>query len=265
MFWQTARHGRQGPGGRRGALPGDALPRRHAAPSHEQAGRRPGATCQPGATPSQESASQESASQESQGDTAAVPPPDEPEQSPPPLFADEVPADDGAADDTAVAATRVQATDTRVDEDRPDVETESERSADSTRREFGLPDIPAPAAAAVTGAVVGLLAVGLTWLGLQGCELATGTQSCGGVGLLMLLLILAAMVMLGKVMLAAWGIDESMSISFLAVGLIAVICLLFLINVLLSTWMLVVIPLVGAASYALSHWVTEKFTSVELD
>ena len=75
----------------------------------------------------------------------------------------------------------------------------------------------------------------------------------------MLLLILAAMVALGAVMLTAWGIADATSTSVLAVGLIAVICLLLLIDVLMSTWMLLVIPLVGAATYALSHAVTAKF------
>ena len=75
----------------------------------------------------------------------------------------------------------------------------------------------------------------------------------------MLLLILAAMVVLGAVMLKAWGIPDATSTSVLAVGLIVVLCLLLLIDVLTSGWMLLVIPLIGAATYALSHAVTAKF------
>ena len=144
----------------------------------------------------------------------------------------------------------------------PDHDEGTEEDVEPTekrRRELALPQVPSRAAAAFTGVVVGLLAVGLTWLGLQGCELVRGTPSCGGAGLLMLLLILAAMVALGAVMLRAWGIADATSTSVLAVGLVAVICLLLLIDVLMSTWMLLVIPLVGAAAYALSHAVTAKF------
>ena len=65
--------------------------------------------------------------------------------------------------------------------------------------------------------------------------------------------------MLGAVMLKAWGIADATSTSVLAVGLIAVVSLLLLIDVLTSTWMLLVIPLVGAATYALSHAVTAAF------
>ena len=41
------------------------------------------------------------------------------------------------------------------------------------------------------------------------------------------------------------------------------VCLLLLIDVLTSTWMLLVIPLVGAATYAFSHGVTAKFVEAE--
>lgn len=189
----------------------------------------------------------------------------------PPLFADELAADDEVAAPTPAAAespahdtaaetsldTAAVATATRT----PDHDAGTQEGVEPTekrRRELALPQIPSRAAAALTGVVVGLLAVGLTWLGLQGCELIRGTESCGGVGLLMLLLILAAMVALGAVMLKAWGIPDAPSTSVLAVGLIAVICLLLLIDVLMSGWMLLVIPLVGAATYALSHAVTAK-------
>jgi hypothetical protein len=64
-------------------------------------------------------------------------------------------------------------------------------------------------------------------------------------------------------MLTAWRIPDATSTSVLAVGLIAVLCLLLLIDVLTSTWMLLVIPLVGSATYAFSHAVTAKFVEAE--
>jgi hypothetical protein len=47
------------------------------------------------------------------------------------------------------------------------------------------------------------------------------------------------------------------------VGLVAVVCLLFLVDALTSTWMSLVIPLVGAATYVLAHAVTAKFAEVD--
>ena len=160
--------------------------------------------------------------------------------------------------DTTAVATATGAQDHDADGVQDDVGPATRR-----RRGLALPQIPSRAAAALTGAVVGLLAVGLTWLGLQGCELVRGTTSCGGVGLMMLLVILAAMVVLGAVMLKAWSIPDATSTSVLAVGLIAVVCLLLLMDVLTSTWLLLVIPLVGAVTYALSHAVTAKFVEAE--
>ena len=200
-----------------------------------------------------------------------------PEPVAPLLFADEVATDDEVAAPTPAAAetpTHDTAAETSVDTvavatatrapDHDEEATEDDAGpARKRRRGLALPEIPSRAAAALTGAVVGLLAVGLTWLGQQGCELVRGTTSCGGVGLLMLLVILAAMVVLGAVMLKAWGIADPGSTSVLAVGLVAVICLLLLIDVLLSTWMLLVIPLVGAATYTLSHAVTARFVEAD--
>jgi hypothetical protein len=189
-------------------------------------------------------------------DRPAEPVGPEPRAEPEPVVEPEPVAEPETSVDTAAVATRTQSPG-EVDDANDDV-----RPA-TRRRGLGLPRVPARAAAAVTGAVVGLLAVGLTWLGLQGCDLVRGTQSCGGIGLLMLLLILVAMVVLGALMLRAWRIPDATSTSVLAVGLVAVICLLFLVDALTSTWMLLVIPLVGAATYVLAHAVTAKFAETD--
>jgi hypothetical protein len=126
-------------------------------------------------------------------------------------------------------------------------------------RSFTLPAVDGRVAAAITGVVVGLLAVGLTYLGLLGCEGLNGTQSCGGPGLFMLVLILALLVAAGTLLLKAWRIRDALSTSLLGVGLVTVICLLFLIGVLFSPWMFVVIPLVAGATFTLAHWVTATY------
>ena len=62
-----------------------------------------------------------------------------------------------------------------------------------------------------------------------------------------------------SVLLRAFGVSDPSSTSLLGVGLLAVIALLFLINVLMSWWMVLVIPLVAAGTFALAHWVTTAF------
>ena len=49
---------------------------------------------------------------------------------------------------------------------------------------------------------------------------------------------------------------EPGSTSFLAVGLLSVVALLFLVGSLFQWWMVIVIPLVSMATFLLSHWVT---------
>ncbi|RYP87245.1 hypothetical protein EKO23_06475 [Nocardioides guangzhouensis] len=182
----------------------------------------------------------------------------------PPLFADEVATDDEVTAETPAAAeaapTRVQ---TAVAEapSEEDADDRAEGGSRRARRSGGpiLAGMPSRLAALVTGALVGLLAVGLTYAGLVGCDAWRGTQTCGGPGLLFLALILVAMVAVGALLLRAAGVADATSTSVLAVGLFAVVCLLVLIDALFSTWMVVVLPVVGALAYALAHWVTATY------
>lgn len=130
-------------------------------------------------------------------------------------------------------------------------------------RSFTLPALPGIAAASVTGVLVGILAVALTYFGLRGCEAIRGTSTCGGPGIQILIVNMIILIVVGSVLLKAWKVTDPTSTSFLAVGLLAVISLLFLIEVIFSPAMLVVIPLVSAGTYALSQWVTERFIDDE--
>lgn len=115
-------------------------------------------------------------------------------------------------------------------------------------------------AAAVTGLIVGGAMVLLTWLSLRGCEAVRGTSSCGGgPGFVLLLITFVVCVYLGSALLRAFVIPDPGSSSFLAVGLVAVVALLFLINLITSWSMIIVIPLLSVAAYLASVWVTETF------
>jgi hypothetical protein len=125
------------------------------------------------------------------------------------------------------------------------------------------PALPARAVVLATGLAVGLVGTLLTYLGLRGCELVRGTDSCGGGpggGLLVAILLL--MVLLGAVVLALMQVPEPRSTSFLAVGIVTVVLLLFLLEVVFSPWMFAVVPAVSAASYLLAHWVSTRFVEL---
>ena len=130
-------------------------------------------------------------------------------------------------------------------------------------RGFALPALPGQAAALVTGLVVGALLTLLTYLALEGCEAVKGTSTCGGPGFFLLIAILIVMVLVGMVLLKAWQVGDPGSTSFLAVGVIAVVALVMLIDVIFSVWMFVIIPIVSAGAYALSVWVTTRFIEDE--
>jgi len=117
-------------------------------------------------------------------------------------------------------------------------------------------------ASALTGLLVGALMVGLTVASLRGCEAVRGTSTCGGPGLLILVIILVLLVLVGQVLLKLLRVPDPGSTSFLAVGLVAVVALLFLIDVILDWQMIIVIPLVSMAAFLLSHWLTTAFVEV---
>jgi hypothetical protein len=125
----------------------------------------------------------------------------------------------------------------------------------SEPRELRLPAWASSTAALVVGAVVGGLGCALTWVGLRGCELVTGTDSCGGPGLLVLVLILVAMVVAGTAALKLFGVQDAVNLSLLGVGLLAALVLLFLTDHLDEPWMLLGIPALTALCFWLAHQV----------
>ena len=112
-------------------------------------------------------------------------------------------------------------------------------------------------AASLTGVAVGGLAVLLAWVAGVGCEAVRGTSACGGgPGLLILLVVLAVLTWAGSLLLRVLGVPHAGSTSLLAVGVLAVLVLVFLLGSLDEGWALVAVPVASAISYAASRWVT---------
>ncbi len=146
----------------------------------------------------------------------------------------------------------------------PAAMTASDEEADGARRSRRRPRIPVlhlPGwlVALVTGAVVGVVLVGLTSTSLQACSAVRGTSSCGKPGILVLLVITVAMVFLGALLLRLAGVPTSGSTSFLGVGLLVVVILLALLPVIFHWWMVLVIPAVAMLTYAVSWWLTSTY------
>jgi hypothetical protein len=194
------------------------------------------------------------------------PAPELPEPTPPPLFADEV--DAPATEPEPEAAAPAPVTSVAPQAPKPPAASAATRSAPQRpakqprrRRRFTLPALGGALAAVVTGILVGVITVGLTWASLRVCEAVRGTSSCGGPGYLLLLGIMVAMILLGTALLRAWGVADPGSTSTLAVGLLAVLVMLFLVGVLFHWWMILVIPACSALTFAAAHWVASTFVT----
>jgi hypothetical protein len=114
-------------------------------------------------------------------------------------------------------------------------------------------------AAALTGLFIGALVVAATAGSQHLCTAIKGTSSCGGSGVFLLGAILVVAVLLGAAMLRAAQVPEPGSTSFLAVGLLSAVTLLFLVGSIFEWWMIIVIPLASVATFLLSYWVTSTF------
>ena len=147
---------------------------------------------------------------------------------------------------------------------KPDDEPDDEPAR--ARREVRLPTLPALPAVLLVGAMVGVAAVLMIYGSLRLCDAATGTASCGGgPGLLMLLAILIALTYLGGWLLRGFGISDAGSTSFLAVGLVAVVAMLFLVDSLDEWSGAVLVPVVTVLAYALSWRVTATLVDAGAD
>ena len=128
-----------------------------------------------------------------------------------------------------------------------------------------LPSLSGQVAAGVTGAVVGLAGVLLTVGALRGCEAVRGTATCGSAGFPLLIAVLLLMVVIGRVLLGAWNVADPSGTAFLAVGLVAVLSLLFFTNILLQWYMVILLPIVSVIAHMMSHFVTTAFVDLEDD
>ena len=128
--------------------------------------------------------------------------------------------------------------------------------APAARRRFTMPTMGGTAASVVTGVLVGVIGVGLVWASTRLCELVRGTSSCGTPGFLLLVAVIVVAALIGRFLLQAFGVPDPLSTSVLGVGVTTVVTLLFLGGQLLEWWMVIAVPIVAAASYALSHFVT---------
>ncbi|MPZ61571.1 MAG: hypothetical protein GEU93_09795 [Propionibacteriales bacterium] len=137
---------------------------------------------------------------------------------------------------------------------------DSASSGDSERVSSGglsdrLPALPGPLGAAAVGIMVALLGRVLILVGEEGCDAARGTSSCGGWGVLMLLVIAGVMLYVGLRLHRMLDIREAAVANFFGLALFVIVVLGLLIDDVFDTAMWAVLPLVAAVTYAVGAWI----------
>jgi hypothetical protein len=144
------------------------------------------------------------------------------------------------------------------DDSASQVLTAAEVAGPRPRRQTQL-HLPGPIAAIVTGAVVGLVLVGLTAASLHLCSVLRGTSSCGKPGVLLLLLITVVVIVLGSLLLRLTGVAPTASTSVLGIALLDVLILIALLPVLDEWWVVITVPVVAMVCYLAAWWLTTTY------
>lgn len=105
---------------------------------------------------------------------------------------------------------------------------------------------------AVTGVLVGLLAVVIGWGFLSLFSATLGTRAGGGWGFLALVLLSFIAFISGELLLSGFGVPLARVISMLSVLLILLMVLVFFIRLAAGVWAWLLLPVLGAGSFAAS-------------
>ena len=116
-------------------------------------------------------------------------------------------------------------------------------------RDLRLPLLSPLRAAAITGVVVGLLAVGLGWLSYELFSATRGTSAGGGWGALVLVVVAFVTFAVGELMLGGFGVDHGRFISSMSVMLVLVVVLMFFLELAAGPIAWILFPVLGVIAY----------------
>ena len=122
-------------------------------------------------------------------------------------------------------------------------------------RAWRIPHIDPRAATLFTGAVVGLISVGLGLGALEIFNAVRGVASGGGQwGSLTFVVVTFIAMVIGYLLLHAFGTPQAGLTSFLGVVLTIVAILAFFLGLADSRWALILVPVLNAVTYLVAHW-----------
>ena len=152
-------------------------------------------------------------------------------------------------------ASRARLAGSRVSERASDVTyatTTAVRQGLRRVRDARLPHLPPLRAAAITGVVVGLLAVTLGYLSYELFSATRGTSAGGGWGALVLVVVAFVVFAVGELMLGAFGVDHGRFISSMSVMLVLVLVLTFFLQLAAGPIAWILFPVLGVIAFMAS-------------
>ena len=121
-------------------------------------------------------------------------------------------------------------------------------------RDLRLPLLSPLRAAAITGLIVGLLAVGLGWLSYELFSATRGTSAGGGWGALVLVVVAFVTFAVGELLLGGFGVEHGRFISSMSVMLVLVFVLTFFLELAAGLFAWILFPVLGVVAFMASCW-----------
>lgn len=120
-----------------------------------------------------------------------------------------------------------------------------------------LPHLAPSRGAAITGLIVGFLAVGLGYGFYQLFSATLGTTAGGRWGFLAVVFVAFVTFLVGELFLAGFGVPHSRAISILSVLLVLLFVLVFFLDLAAGIWALLIVPTLCVLSYMASSTVMQ--------
>ena len=114
-------------------------------------------------------------------------------------------------------------------------------------------------AAVMIGAIVGAFMALAVWFSGTVSQWTRGTSSLGDKGAIILIAVFALAIIVGGYLLRLAGARSPFTISFLGSALVAVLSMLFLTDLFVHAWGVIIVVILAAAAYALAYWVTTNY------
>lgn len=178
------------------------------------------------------------------------------EKTAPPVVAPEPPAEKSAEKPAEKPAKKQKA----ENPPKPAKEPRAPKQPkDPSQRRINLGTPSGLSAAVMIGAIVGAFMALAVWFSGTVSQWTRGTSSLGDKGAIILIAVFALAIIVGGYLLRLAGARSPFTISFLGSALVAVLSMLFLTDLFVHAWGVIIVVILAAAAYALAYWVTTNY------